>query len=108
MSQISWNSFELGSFRWQKNVKIAGFFSSVRFLSYRIYSNKRRIWAKKVNKRRPRGIPYNQEKHYKTILKQHLTADIFTLSWNPRVVCVSVVRHVKNNVSVKKKCVQEY
>ena len=38
----------------------------------RIYSNKRRSWDKKVNKRRTadapliRGIPYNQEKHYKT------------------------------------------
>ena len=48
-----------------------------KLLAYRIYSNKRRIWDKKVNKRRTpdaaliRGIPYNQEKHYKTILKLH-------------------------------------
>ena len=39
--------------------------------AYRIYSNKRRIWDKKVNKRRTadaaliRGISYNREKHYK-------------------------------------------
>ena len=36
-------------------------------MPYRIYSNKRRTPDAALI----RGIPYNQEKHYKTILKQH-------------------------------------
>ena len=36
-------------------------------LRYHIYLNKRRT----ADAALLRGIPYNQEKHYKTILKQH-------------------------------------